>query len=129
MILGGKCSRLPNRLWGSAFLARRQDTPVGNSFFEKTTFLRNPDQQVGPKRATPGGMIYHVLNRANARLPIFETECDYAAFETVLAEGVERTQTRLLCYCLMNNHWHLVIRPREDGELSRFVAWLTLTNA
>ena len=76
-----------------------------------------------PKRATPGGMIYHVLNRANARLPIFESEGDFLAFETVLAEAVERTKTRLLCYCLMNNHWHLVVWPREDGELSRFIAW------
>lgn len=81
-----------------------------------------------PKRATPGGMIYHVLNRANGRLPIFESDADYAAFERVLAEAVERTRTRLLSYCLLNNHWHLVVWPREDGELSRFIGWLTLTH-
>ncbi|WP_029247746.1 transposase [Schlesneria paludicola] len=81
-----------------------------------------------PKRATPGGMIYHVLNRANARLPIFESDDDYMAFERVLAEAVERTQTRLLSYCLLQNHWHLVVWPREEGELSRFVGWLTLTH-
>jgi putative transposase len=35
---------------------------------------------------------------------------------------------RLLAYCVMPNHWHLVVWPREDGELSRFMAWLTLTH-
>jgi putative transposase len=81
-----------------------------------------------PHRAAEGGFVYHVLNRANARMTIFENDGDYEAFEKVLAEAVERTQTRLLAYCLMPNHWHLVVWPRENGELSRFVGWLTLTH-
>jgi putative transposase len=81
-----------------------------------------------PHRAAEGGYVYHVLNRANARMTIFEKEGDFAAFEQVLAEAVERTKTRLLAYCLMPNHWHLVVWPRKDGELSRFVGWLTLTH-
>jgi putative transposase len=81
-----------------------------------------------PRRAADGGLVYHVLNRANARLPIFETEGDYEAFERVLTEAVERTDTRLLAYCVLPNHWHLVVWPREDGELSRFTGWLTLTH-
>ena len=81
-----------------------------------------------PKRAAPGGWVYHVLNRANGRLPIFEQDEDFAAFERVLLEALERTGTRLLSYCLMGNHWHMVVWPREDGELSRFVGWLTLTH-
>ena len=81
-----------------------------------------------PPRANDGGLIYHVLNRANARMTIFAADEDYAAFERVLAEAVERTGTRLLAYSVMPNHWHLVVWPREDGELSRFVGWLTLTH-
>ena len=81
-----------------------------------------------PKRAADGGLVYHVLNRAHARMTIFENEADYAAFEEVLEEAVERTQTRLLAYCVLPNHWHLVVWPREDGELSRFTGWLTLTH-
>lgn len=61
-------------------------------------------------------------------MTLFEQENDYAAFERVLEEAVERTETRLLAYCVMPNHWHLVVWPREDGELSRFTGWLTLTH-
>lgn len=81
-----------------------------------------------PKRSAPGGWVYHVLNRANARMPIFTKDEDFIAFESVLEEAVARTGTRLLSYCLLGNHWHLVVWPREDDELSRFVGWLTLTH-
>jgi len=81
-----------------------------------------------PKRAADGGLVYHVLNRANARMTIFEKDGDYEAFERVLAAAVERTQTRLLAYCVLGNHWHLVVWPEQDGELSRFAGWLTLTH-
>ena len=49
-------------------------------------------------------------------------------FERILLEAVERTRTRLLAYCLMRNHWHLVVWPKQDGELSQFVGGLTLTH-
>lgn len=81
-----------------------------------------------PHRAAEGGYVYHVLNRANARMKIFEDDGDYEAFENVLVQAVERTQTRLLAYCLLPNHWHLIVWPRQDGELSRFVGWLSLTH-
>jgi putative transposase len=69
-----------------------------------------------------------VFNRANARMTIFEDESDYEAFHTVLAEAVGGTEMRVLAYCIMPNHWHLVVWPREDGELSAFAGWLTLTH-
>ena len=81
-----------------------------------------------PRRATEGGLVYHVLNRANARMTVFEKDGDYEAFERVLEEAVARYGTRLLAYTLMPNHWHLVVWPEEDGELSQFVGWLTLTH-
>jgi putative transposase len=81
-----------------------------------------------PHRAAEGGFAYHVLNRANARMTIFADEADYEAFEKVLLKAVARTNTRLLAYCLMPNHWHLVVWPKADGELSTFVGWLTLTH-
>ena len=74
-----------------------------------------------PLRAAQGGLVYHTLNRANARLAIFADEGDYAAFERALAEAVTRCHMRLLAYCVMPNHFHLVIWPRGDGDLSLFM--------
>lgn len=80
-------------------------------------------------RVTAGGYVYHVLNRGNGRMTIFEDDADYAAFERVLAEGLARYPgVRLLAYALMPNHWHLVLHPRRAGELSAFVGWVTLTH-
>jgi putative transposase len=80
------------------------------------------------RRAADGGVVYHVLNRANARLPIFERDEDFAAFERILAEGRERYDMRILAYCLLSNHWHWLLWPKRDGDLSRFVGWVTLTH-
>ena len=79
-------------------------------------------------RAAVGGLVYHVLNRANAGMTIFQADEDYAFFEEILDAARRRTGTRLLAYCLMPNHWHLVLWPRRDGELSEFMRWLTLTH-
>jgi putative transposase len=81
-----------------------------------------------PKRIDHGGLVYHVLNRANARMTIFRKDSDYQAFEQVLTEAAERVSMRVLSYCIMPNHWHLVLRPRKDGDLTRFMTWLTLTH-
>src|SRR5436305_874389 len=79
-------------------------------------------------RVAPGGMIYHVLNRAGARLPLFRKDADYEAFERVMAEAMRLHPTRLLSYCLMPNHWHLVLWPRATGELSAYMRWLSNTH-
>jgi putative transposase len=81
-----------------------------------------------PHRADEGGYVYHVLNRANARMTIFEGDGDYEAFHKVLAEAVARTEIRLISYCIMPSHWHLIVWPRKDGMLSQFAGWLTLTH-
>ena len=81
-----------------------------------------------PRRIDAGGWVYHVLNRANGRVGIFTQDADYAAFLGVLAEAVERVDMRLLSYCILPDHWHLIVWPRHDGELARFVGWLTLTH-
>jgi putative transposase len=81
-----------------------------------------------PLRTAPGDLVYHVLNRANGRQPLFDKDGDYAAFERVLAEACQRVPMRILVYCLMPNHWHLVLWPHRDGDLSRFMGWLTLTH-
>lgn len=74
----------------------------------------------------PGGLVYHVLNRANARHTIFDNDADYLAFERALAEAQERIAMRILAWCLMPNHWHLILWPHGDGELSDFMRLVTL---
>ncbi len=81
-----------------------------------------------PQRIVLGGYVYHVLNRANGRLRIFRKAGDFLAFEQILAEGIERVSMRLCGYCLMGNHWHLLLWPHRDGNLSDFMHWVTLTH-
>lgn len=79
-------------------------------------------------RSAIGGMVYHVLNRANGRMRIFRKPKDYEAFEDILKQAKEKQNIRILSYCLMPNHWHLVLYPYKDGDLSNFMRWLTLTH-
>ena len=75
-----------------------------------------------------GGMVCHVLNRANARLPLFECPADYELFEQTLEQAHQRVAMRTLAYCVMPNHWHLVLWPRADGDLAEFMRWLTVSH-
>ena len=79
-------------------------------------------------RNAPGGLVHHVLNRGNARRRLFHKDGDYEAFLEMLGQALERLPMRLLGYCLMPNHWHLVLWPRKDGELSSFMRWLSNTH-
>jgi len=79
-------------------------------------------------RKAPGGVIFHVLNRGVGRRDLFEKEEDFAAFERVLAHALEQTPIDLFSYCLMSNHWHLLLRPRRDGDLGKFMHRLTMTH-
>ena len=83
-----------------------------------------------PLRKSAGGLIYHALNRANARDRIFYSDGDYAAFERTLGEALERFSpaVELFSYIVMPNHFHLAIRPAADGMLSDFMRWLTVAH-
>ena len=79
-------------------------------------------------RLAAGDLAYHVLNRRVGRLPLFEKPADYATFEKILAEAHAQTRIRIAAYCLMPNHWHLLLWPRHDGELSEVLRWITVTH-
>ena len=76
-------------------------------------------------RADEAGGLYHALNRGNSRARIFRKEADYDAFERFLAEAPTRYAVELFCDQLMPNHWHMVLRPTQDGEMSRYLRWVT----
>lgn len=79
-------------------------------------------------RTVLGGLAYHVMNRVAGKQDLFEDAGDYEAFERVLAEAREREKMRVCAYTLMPNHFHMVLWPRGDGDLSRFMQWLTMTH-
>ena len=79
-------------------------------------------------RIAPGGLVYHVLNRGVARLPLFEKPADYDAFLRVVAAALDRCPMRILAFALMPNHWHFVVWPESDGHLTTFFRWLTHTH-
>ena len=62
-------------------------------------------------RAATGGIACHVINRGNGRQTVFHGESDYLAFLKLLGESQARTPMRVLGYCLMPNHFHLVLWP------------------
>ena len=68
------------------------------------------------KRASVEGWNCHVWNHANAKSPIIKTPEDFETFERVLVEAVERTEIRLLAYCVLRNHGHLVVWSEEVGN-------------
>jgi putative transposase len=81
-----------------------------------------------PRRADEAGGLYHALNRGNGRLQIFWKDDDYSAFERILAEGLKEYDVSVFSFQLMPNHWHLVLRPNVDGEMGRFLRWVTATH-
>ena len=81
-----------------------------------------------PLRIDVGNEIYHCLNRAVGRQAIFKGDKDYELFEKILQEVVDITEMRILAYSIMPNHFHLILHPRNDGDLSEFMKRLTVTH-
>jgi putative transposase len=79
-------------------------------------------------RLAAGALAYHVLNRRVGRLSLFEEPADYITFEKILAEAHANSGIRIAAYCLMPNHWHLLVWPKHNGELSEVLRWITVTH-
>lgn len=80
-------------------------------------------------RFSTGGYVFHVLNRGAGRQTLFESEGDYDAFVLLIEEARRQVAMRVLAYCVMPNHWHLVLWPENDNALSEFMRWLTTTHS
>src|SRR5271166_5179424 len=70
-------------------------------------------------RGAPGRHVDHVLSRAVARMRPFRGDEDFEPFRRVMIEAHRRHPLRILAYCILSNHWHFVVWPRADGQLSR----------
>jgi putative transposase len=79
-------------------------------------------------RAVDDGLVFHALNRGNNRGRVFADDADYLAFLEALSKTKERYPFRLLGYCLMSNHFHLLLRPESGQTISRILQSLTVTH-
>ena len=79
-------------------------------------------------RRLVGGVCYHVVNRGNAQATVFHTDAHYRAFIELISDACARIDMRVVAFCLMPNHFHLVAWPRADGDLSRWMHWLLTTH-
>ena len=80
-------------------------------------------------RRNVAARFFHVINRTARKTPIFLRPKDYEAFLEILKEGLDRHPVRLLSYCVLANHWHLVVGPKCIPQLSQLMHWVTSTHA
>jgi putative transposase len=64
------------------------------------------------------------MNRGNNRSTIFHDHADYQFFEDLLLRAKNRIPVKVFAWCLMPNHFHLVLCPLLDGDLGRWMHWL-----
>ena len=76
-------------------------------------------------RLAAPGLTDHVVNRGNDRKIVFRQNFDYIAFIELLAEARRKFEVFVYGYCLMPNHFHLLIEPRAHGALSAFMQRVT----
>ncbi len=81
-----------------------------------------------PLRPIDDGLIYHVINRGNNRQHVFRKRADFQAFLVALAELKERKPFELYGYCLLNNHFHLLLRPKRGATISRIMQSLLVSH-
>ena len=60
---------------------------------------------------------------------LFATDADFEAFLRVVVEADQCHPIRILSYCVMSNHWHFVVWPEKDRQLTAFFRWLSHTHA
>jgi putative transposase len=76
----------------------------------------------------PGGLCVHVVTRGNSRATVFHNESDYAIVTRLMEAAQRRVRVDILAWCLMPNHIHLVLCPRADGDLARWMHWVLTTH-
>jgi putative transposase len=89
----------------------------------------NHDGMPRTARASVGGLWCHALNRGNRREAVVHNPGDSDAFVQAMIDARARAAVDLLGYGLMPNHFHLVVRPHQDGDLGRGMQWLLTTQA
>ena len=79
-------------------------------------------------RLIDDGLVYHAINRGNNRQVVFRRDADFRAFLDALRKTRERYPFDLYAYCLMPNHFHLVLAPQRGQSISRILQSLTVAH-
>ncbi|QEM69719.1 transposase [Geobacter sp. FeAm09] len=79
-------------------------------------------------RALANNCYYHVINRGNGRQQVFHKEGDYSAFLDVLLGARQKYSVKVLAWCLMPNHFHLLVQPEEATQLNKWMQWVMTTH-
>jgi hypothetical protein len=77
----------------------------------------------------PGGQVNHVPNRSLGKMHLFGSDADFEAFEEVMIKARQRHPIRILADCILSNHWHFVVWPEADGQVTDFFRGLARTHA
>jgi putative transposase len=77
----------------------------------------------------PPNSVLHIVNRGNDKRIIFPEPLDYAAFLVLLREARERFGVELYAYCLMPNHFHLVVKTSGLDEISAYMHFVQREHA
>ena len=72
-----------------------------------------------PLRPIEDGLTCHVIDRGNNRQGVFNKEGDFKSFLQAIAELKQRRPFELFSYCLMSNHFHLLLRQKRAAESNR----------
>jgi putative transposase len=77
-------------------------------------------------RTVVRGFPHHVVQRGNNRENVFFNDEDRAVYLFLVKRYSEKWKTPILCYCLMNNHAHLLVRPSSEESLQKMMQGITL---
>jgi len=75
-------------------------------------------------RALADNACYHLINRGNGRQQVFHKDGDYRAFIDLMLTAREKFAVRLHAWCLMPNHFHLLVQPEQADQLNKMMQWL-----
>ncbi len=75
-------------------------------------------------RGLADNQVYHILNRGNGRQEVFHKPEDFEAFTRLIAEAKSKYPIQIIAYCLMTNHFHLLVKTREGSDLGKWMQWL-----
>ncbi len=75
-------------------------------------------------RGLVDNFIYHVINRGNGGQKIFHERGDYQSFLSLMGESKRNFEIEIFAFCIMPNHFHMVLRPDRGDELSKCMQWM-----